>query len=253
MKAKWLKSIFNYFGFEIHKKLTSKETGINRESIRLKIETENKELLLQNEWLLEYNLKTIIDIGANEGQFALKMRKIMPEVRIISFEPLPNEFLKLNETFLNDPHFISFNTALGDKDDCAMMWHNEHSPSSSFLRMKDHLNHFDYARDQIPIEVRIMPLDKVMEDIEIDLPLMVKIDVQGFEEKVLQGGINILLKAVIVIIEVSFCQLYVGNVVFDDIYSSMRRLGFTYIGNYEQLHSPVNNKILQADAIFVKE
>ena len=54
---------------------------------------------------VEYN--TIVDVGANKGQFALASREWAPNSRIISFEPLPQPgaifqkiFLKANPPFL---------------------------------------------------------------------------------------------------------------------------------------------------------
>jgi hypothetical protein len=48
-------------------------------------------------------------------------------------------------------------------------------------------------------------------------------------------------------------QLYEGQKLFDNIYETLTSLGFSYAGNYEQLHSPANNAVLQADAIFIKK
>jgi len=205
-----------------------------------------------HQWLTAYNFKTIIDIGANEGQFAHKMRKLFPDAQIISFEPLPLVYKKLTDSFIKDQKFSSYNIALGENEENAVMWLNEYSPSSSLLKMKQHIDHFNFARSQSAVNVKVVPLDQVLELSKIELPYLVKIDVQGFEEFVIKGGRNIISNATMVIAEVSFIQLYDGHLLYDGIYFLMKELGFRYAGNYLQLRSPVNNEILQADAIFLK-
>ncbi len=41
-----------------------------------------------NLWLQNRNIKTVLDIGANTGQFANLIQKILPQANIISFEPI---------------------------------------------------------------------------------------------------------------------------------------------------------------------
>jgi hypothetical protein len=83
-------------------------------------------------------------------------------------------------------------------------------------------------------------------------PILIKIDVQGFEDKVIAGGADTIKKAKVIIIEVTFKELYTDQPLFHDIYEMLSKLGFTYHGNFDQLPSPVTGEILQADAIFIK-
>lgn len=242
MLKKLIKGIFSKLGFEIRRKLTEKQMN----------EIEYKKLINENRWLVDYNFKTIIDIGANEGQFAHKMRILFPEALIISFEPIPLEFTKLKNSFKDDSKFIAFNVGLGDKEGAADFWLNEYTPSSSLLKMKKHLDHFSHARNQSSIRVELKRLDQCLDSKKIEKPYIVKIDVQGYEEFVIKGGKEIIAGAEIVIVEVSYEELYEGNVMFDAIYTLLKNFGFNFSGNYEQLHSQFNNKIMQADAIFCK-
>lgn len=43
-------------------------------------------------WLTNLNINTVVDIGAHEGEFAAKIRGILPTASILSFEPLPGPF-----------------------------------------------------------------------------------------------------------------------------------------------------------------
>ena len=242
MFKKGIKWIFSFLGFEIRRKLSENE----------KKEIEYRQLLNDNKWLTECKFKTIIDIGANEGQFAHKMRRLFPDAKIISFEPLPHVYEILRQSFRNDGKFTSYNLALGIKPGKTQMWLNEFNPASSLLKIKEHLKHFGFARHEKAVEINIVQLDKILNVSLIEKPFLVKIDVQGYEENVIKGGMNILLNADMIISEVSFIQLYEYQGLFDRIYSLLANLGFNYSGNYDQLRSPVDNQILQADAIFVK-
>jgi len=233
-----IKSIFRLAGLEI---------GFTRSNV-----INNTELKRENKWLMDNQFHTIIDIGANEGQFAQKARKLFPNSKIISFEPIPSVYQKLKENFQEDKNFCAFNVGLGKKKECVKLTLNEYTPSSSILKMEHHTEHFNFAVEQNEIEVQIDLLDNYQNEFDVTKPYLVKIDVQGYEDRVIEGGKSVLENAQMIITEVSFTSLYHGQVPFGHIYSVLLDLGFKYVGNYEQLHSPVNNEILQADAIFVK-
>ena len=204
-------------------------------------------------WLKDFKFKTILDIGANEGQFADKMHALFPETMIYSFEPIPEAFAQLDKNFKDIKQIKGINLAIGDTAGEITFNKNESSASSSFLDMADsHVESFDFAVKTVPIKVKVDTLDHVMGKEKIDLPMLIKIDVQGFEDKVIRGGTDTLKKADMVICEVSFTELYKGQLLFDDTYELFKNLGFSYAGSVEQLRAPDTNRILQADAIFIK-
>jgi FkbM family methyltransferase len=215
--------------------------------------TEASELLdfcYKNGWLKDFGIKTILDIGANEGQFAKKISALFPDTRLLCFEPLeaPFKLLKQNISFNRNASF--YNYALGEADEELTINVNEFSPASSFLDLDDeHKSNFDYAVATDKNIVEVKRLDNLQLDIEE--PFLVKIDVQGFEGKVIAGGLQTLKKAAVIIVETSFKPLYVEQSLFDDVYKVLLNAGFRYHGNFDQLLSPHTNEILQADAIFI--
>jgi hypothetical protein len=54
------------------------------------------------------------------------------------------------------------------------------------------------------------------------------------------------------LIEVSFHELYEGQLLFDGIYSLVTGLGFTYHGALDQLLDRESSRILSADALFLR-
>jgi FkbM family methyltransferase len=204
-------------------------------------------------WLKSLDLKTVLDIGANDGGFAHHIRAILPDVKIYSFEPLKDCFEKLRDSFVEDSKFFPVNLALGDKSEISTIYRSSFSPSSSLLPMADlHKQAFPYTSEQYEERIQVVRLDEAVSQLDIDYPLLVKIDVQGFEAQVIAGGINTLSRARMIIIEMSIEKLYEGQELFDSVYRRLHELGFHYYGNYDQLCHPEDGRVLQIDAIFMK-
>ena len=210
--------------------------------------------VLNKPWIHELNITTIIDIGANVGQFATSINAVLPNAQIYSFEPIPDCFQQLQASMANVPNFTAFNIGIGDRADNLVFQCNSYSQSSSFLEMTNlHKKAFPETFDSHPINVKIEKLDVVAEKLVLTDSLLVKIDVQGYENKVLAGGEATIKRAKLIIIETSFATLYEGQPLFDDIYRQLKNWGFVYAGAFDQLYNPQNGKILQADSIFIKK
>jgi FkbM family methyltransferase len=205
-------------------------------------------------WLPKQNISTVLDIGANTGQFAQRIHKILPYAAIFSFEPIEGCYNHLVKNMINVPNFRAFNYALGDTDTNMQMHVKDFTPSSSLLPMADlHVQAFPYTANEHIEEVKIRRLDGVARELDFDGNLLVKIDVQDYEDRVIRGGQSVILQARVLIVETSFQCLYVDQLLFDDIYDILREMGFRYVGNLLQLKSPLDGSVLQADSIFMKK
>lgn len=204
-------------------------------------------------WLRNMKIETILDIGANTGQFAKSMHELFPKATLYSFEPLKDCYEELLVQFKNVPHFQAFNVALGDETGIVEMHRSEYSPSSSLLSMNElHKISFPYTKKEILQKVDLVCLDDMISCLKLRQPMLVKLDVQGYEDKVISGGKTVLAQADIVITELSVEQLYDGQPLFEEIYKIMTSMGFQYRGNYHQLCSPDDGRVLQVDGIFIK-
>ena len=242
----FIQSFLRLVGIQLYRLPTQKELETEKELIA---EAERRKTL----WLRSIGVKTILDIGANTGQFASSIHQIFPDATIYSFEPLQDCYEQLVANFSNVPRFKAFNLALGDIPGEVEMYRNEYSVSSSLLAMKElHKESFPFTRDEQVQKVNVARLDDLANDLELHRPMLIKLDVQGFEDKVISEGINTISKADIIIIELSVEHLYENQPLFDSIYRKLFDLGFQYKGNYDQLHNPNNGAVLQMDGIFVK-
>ena len=206
------------------------------------------------EWLKDMNIKTILDIGANTGQFALQFHRLFPDAKLYSFEPLEDCYNELKKRMRKVDNFEAFNMALADINGELEFHRNEHSPSSSVLPMADlHKQNYPYTGKDAVIKVQSVRLDDVAKDLKIKDNLLIKIDVQGFEDKVIVGGENTIKQAKILIIETSFQPLYIGQPLFEDMYDLLKQ-DFRYIGSLGE--SRVNRSDgtpLFEDSIFVNK
>src|SRR5437879_3174691 len=192
-------------------------------------------LALRQPWLRRMGIRTVVDIGANIGQFAETARLAFPEASLHCFEPLPACFAKLSRRLAGTPGVFLHNMALADTSGMWAMTQNPFSPSSSLREMSaTHVREFPWTAGGEQLSVPVSTLDGALADLQFASPLLVKIDVQGTEDLVIAGGRGTLGQAMVVIVETSFESLYKGQQLFDEIYHLMRVDGFAYRGSVGQ-------------------
>jgi len=202
-------------------------------------------------WLRNMRFRTVLDVGANTGQFVGEARKIAPDAFIYSFEPLRDCYEALCAQQRGDARFKAFHVALGDEAGEVTMHRNDYSQSSSLLPMAElHKTAFPETTHSSPETVKVRRLDDMAAELRIERPMLLKIDVQGFEAKVIAGAGELLRQADVIIVETGVEALYEGQALFDDVYRMLYERGFRYRGNHNQLHSPHDGRVLQADAFF---
>lgn len=204
-------------------------------------------------WFSSLGIDTVLDIGANTGQFTKTILALLPNVNIYSFEPLPDCFEQLQQFASKHSNIKTFNAGIGDESGMMSFERNNYSPSSSFLKINEtHTQAFTFTEKSSTLEVKIERLDDITQNFDLGKSLFIKIDVQGYEDKVLKGGEKTIKKAKVVIVETSFVPLYESQPLFDDVYSVFKEWGFSYFGMNDQLSDPNTGQILQGDAIFTR-
>lgn len=196
---------------------------------------------------------TIVDIGANTGQFAAHARVAFPLASIISFEPIESCFIELKNKFADDKNFKAYNCAIGRSNRKTTFHNNDYAPSSSMLEIaEEHVTHFPKTAHTTATVIEEKMFEEVIDISSLSKPCLIKIDVQGYELEVIKNNAKMLNAADTVIIETSFKQLYHGQPLFDEVYQAMTKLGFVYGGSYDQLFAPGTYQIIQSDSIFYK-
>jgi FkbM family methyltransferase len=206
-------------------------------------------------WLKEAGIKTVLDVGANVGQFAHEIRIDLPRAFIYSFEPLKDCYDELVKSMKDDGRFKAFHFALGDKNEEIVMHKNDYSPSSSILEMDEkHKDLYPHTKNTKNEKITVRTLDGLKEFSTLPKKeILLKIDTQGYEDRVLRGGTMFLSHVKVILVETSFVTLYKNQYLFDDIYKMLTGLGFVYKGGMHQRFDTKKGGNLFEDSIFVRK
>jgi FkbM family methyltransferase len=220
--------------------------------LELPLNSSERDFYLRLQQTLKGNSLVIYDIGAADGVVSSCLAKIKNVQTIHAFEPIPTAYDELITRMQKFPKVKTHNIALGDKEGEFEMHISSNSDSSSLLPLA---NLHKEQRPQVPLDIThkiivpVFKLDDYVKQHQLAIPNLIKMDVQGYEKNVIEGGVNTISQAEYCIMEMSFVQLYENSPLFDDIYRLMYNLGFKLIG----LDNPLKGSTgvhLQVDGIF---
>jgi FkbM family methyltransferase len=204
-------------------------------------------------WIRQAGIRTVLDVGAHRGEFSSAVRALLPKAQIYAFEPLPDCCAEVARRFGTAGTLQAFPVAIGAVHDRITLWRSSYPKSSSVLPMAElHKDSFPWSAGNTPLTVEMRALDEYLEQLKLAEKVLLKIDVQGYEAQVLNGAKELLKRVAYVLLEVSFQPLYEGQGAFAEIHTFLQSAGFSYSGNLEQLLSPLDGSVLQADALFVR-
>lgn len=201
-----------------------------------------------------HNIDTIIDVGANIGQYGGYMRSLGFKGRIISFEPMKSAFDKLESYSRKDPLWEVHNCSLGERDGKATINISENSVSSSLLNNLPVLTeNAPQAKFITTEEIEIKKLDSVFEGLNLTgKNIYLKIDTQGYEDKVLQGAENTLKHITGLQIEMSLIPSYEGSSDFKTLSATLESSGFKLTAIENGFYDKETGYQLEIDGIFFR-
>ena len=172
--------------------------------------------------------RTLIDVGANKGQFSLLVRGLLGGgVNIYAFEPLPGEADIFERNFQGDPKCKLYRCALGEAEGTAKFHLASRADSSSLLPLAHGQRNAYGVVEAGAIDVPVRRLDEVITREMVCAPTMLKIDVQGAEDMVLRGATGLLNNLDLIYLEASFVELYAGQKLAGEMISMLHDLGFS--------------------------
>ena len=205
--------------------------------------------------LLEHRgITTVLDVGANVGQYARMIRGAGFAGDLLSFEPLSDAYRHLRRRSRRDGRWRAFNLAVGAEPGPSTIHVSDNSYSSSLLTMTD--RHLDAAPGSEIVgqeEVEVTTVAQVVTDHQIDPSrTLLKVDTQGFERAVIAGAGPLIDDFAAVQLELSFVELYEGQELFDEGVETMRKHGLD-LWIMEPGISDANGRLLQCDGLFARK
>lgn len=195
-----IKKSFEFLGFEIRKK------NFNFDNIYKKKIRKNP---------------LIFDIGANKGQSIERFKKIFEQPNIHAFEPIKSEFNILKEKYYSDKNITLNNLAVGNiNNQKRIFFVNAKTSTSSFNKLKSNSKWLKTRSKELNIstnkfikeivKINIVTLDNYCQKNNIKKIDILKIDTQGYEDKILEGAKKVLSSGIVSIIEL--------EIMFDNVY-----------------------------------
>jgi FkbM family methyltransferase len=193
----------------------------------------------------------ILDIGANDGQSARQFLEIRPDAEVHSFEPLRESFQRLTDAICAKG-FHAHNIAIGEFDGVTVFHQFEQSQTASCLRAAPGMTAYaPYLAERRSVEVPIHRLDTIVPTLGIRGPIdYMKIDVQGYEDRVIRGACQTLARTRCVMVEANFNAVYEGACLIDTLCHLLNSHGFRLVGTIGYLLGQDIDELVSADLAF---
>jgi FkbM family methyltransferase len=199
------------------------------------------------------NVDTVLDVGANIGQFAMGIRQAGFKGKIVSFEPQSAAYAKLQSlaATLNN-WVVAPRSAVGASIGKVEINLSQNSVSSSILDIDPtHTSSAPASSYKGKESVDVITLD-TCKDVPSTGKIFLKVDTQGFEMPVLQGADKLLDRLVGVQLETSLTELYKGQAMFIELITYMESRNFTIWSINPDFNNRKTGQLLQADVTFVR-
>jgi FkbM family methyltransferase len=195
----------------------------------------------------------VVDAGAHTGQYGRWLRELGYAGEIVSIEPQAAANARLRHAARRDPRWhVLAPLALGDADGAADLTIAADSESSSLAAALPALLAAAPGAAGVGTErVPLRRLDSLAPALlaRARAPFL-KLDVQGYERRVLAGAARTLPLLRGLQLELSLAPLYAGEATLDEVAAELGRAGFALHGLTPGFTDPRDGRVLQVDALF---
>jgi FkbM family methyltransferase len=177
---------------------------------------------------IQKDIDCVIDVGANKGQFAKKLRDMGYDGQILSFEPEPVAFSAISALSSTDDKWTVFDCGLSSACGAAQLNVYEDTSLSSFYEINKFGENLagNLTRKTSTQEISIRMLDDFSTLLGGFSSILLKIDTQGHELDVLKGARSTLERTNVVLCECSLQSIYSGQATFTEITNFLSDLGY---------------------------
>ena len=193
---------------------------------------------------LGFNPKTVFDIGAYEGQFALLIKKIWKDANVVCFEPLSDKIGVLNKVSSKYGDIKVIEGLVGEENKYINF--NEAETASSCLS-EQHEQGFSVTQK------KMNTLTNYIKKYNLSVSDLLKIDTQGYEFQVLQGASEVLDDIQVILAELNFLDIHKDISLAAEVIQFLNSHNFVIYDIAEIHRRPLDKAIWQTDFIFVKK
>lgn len=214
---------------------------------------------------IKKNNPIIFDVGANKGQSIERFKKTLNNPKIFSFEPNPEIFSQSFEKYKNDKDIFLNNLALGDRNCSIPLNVTINSGNSSFYDLKKDTEWIKIRSKQFntnpenfvekQVIVNCSTLDNFCLENNIKNIDLLKIDTQGFEDKVLNGAKNLIKNKEVKFIELEIMldEVYDKTMTFHEIESHLENNYKLYGIDYQGFKNLSEGYMFAVDVLYIKK
>ena len=168
------------------------------------------------------------DIGASVGWFSLFAAGIVgPSGCVFAFEPAPAVYAQLSDNVSGMANIHTFQCGIGSADGDFEFAAQGTSSAASFVQAVTEIN-----KDYLPgtpitkVKVNVRKIDTMLPQMQV--PNLVKIDVEGFELNVLKGAERLLVLGPSLIAEIHPTQLKLSGGSDDAVFDLLKRSNYSW-------------------------
>jgi FkbM family methyltransferase len=181
---------------------------------------------------------TVIDVGANVGEWTRMCKRLWPKASVLMIEPLPECEAPLARLASELPGVRYQRALLGANDRAAVSIHCCDTASSV-------LQEYEAKHPTLA-----MPMTR-LDDCSVGAELL-KLDVQGYELEILKGGQKVLSSAAVVLLEGNLLDLHIGVPLAHEVLQFMAEHDFVLYDTGDFYRRPLDQALWCMDLVFVR-
>lgn len=204
--------------------------------------------------LKNLNIDLVIDVGANHGQFGEELRTYGYQNHIISFEPIAEAYELLDRKAKQGFKWTAHNIAVGDVRAQQDLHITANSVCTSLLMPGDNTLAKRVNTEVVAVrQVDVLPLDEI-EELKSFKQAALKIDAQGYEDRVLKGAAGLLNSNVALVeMEISVIKMYEGQENGLTLLGTMQEKGWVPVSINIECCDLKTMYGLQYDVLFIRK
>ena len=216
----------------------------------------NRDAMTLRRFLERLPIRTVIDVGANDGTTSGQWLATFPQAKVHSVEALERYRQQLDRRArASGARMTVWPFAASDSESEVVFYEHADHPSSSSLLHSTEKSHelLPFTRNERAVTVQARRLDTLFAEnqVELEPEVLIKLDVQGAELKVLSGCTGFLDKVKAIIVEVNLTEVYEGQPSFSQLIGFLEEHDLNFIGVLEQFHAG-DDSAVYLDAVFLR-